>query len=123
MGMRNRGANLGAIFAAIGLAVGVFGGELDASAQPIPPGNGDGFDTHLFRPALDSKGFFHTNGTDILGKNDISLGLVIDYGRELLRVKGVGQESPNLIDHSFQGTFAFNYGLLNVAALGLTLPV
>jgi OmpA-OmpF porin, OOP family len=94
-----------------------------ASAQQIPDNNGDGFDTHLFRPALDSKGFFHTNGTDILGKNDLSLGLVIDYGRELLRVKGVGQESPNLIDHSFQGTFSFNYGLANLMVLGLTLPI
>ena len=70
-------------FAALGLALFA---ESAAQAQPkvsaIPDGNGKGFDTHLFRPALDSKGFFPTNGTDILGKNDISFGLVIDYGRE-----------------------------------------
>ena len=98
-----------------------------AEAQPkqnaIPDTNGSGFDTHLFRPALDSKGFFATNGTDILGKNDLSLGLVIDYGREILRVTGRGQDSPQLINHSFQGTFAVNYGIANILVAGLTLPV
>ena len=99
-----------------------------AHAQPkvsaIPAENGDGFDTHLFRPALDSKGFFHTNGSDILGKNDISFGLVIDYGRNLLRVANKpGLDDPQLINHSFQGTFQFNYGIANVLVLGLTMPV
>ena len=104
-------------------------GERDASAQAIPGNNGSGLDTHLFRPALDSKGFFHTNGSDILGENDISFGLVIDYGHALLRTSGVGQRSANLIDHSFQGTFQFNYGipkfagLPNIFVVGLALPV
>ena len=99
------------------------GFEDSASAQSIPSANGDGFDTHLFRPAIDSKGFFHTNGTDILGANDVSLGLVIDYGHGLLRTKDKGQESTDLVDHSFQGTFAFNYGIANFLVAGLTLPV
>jgi OmpA-OmpF porin, OOP family len=98
-----------------------------ALAQPkvlaVPDGNGDGFDTHLFRPALDSKGFFHTNGTDILGKNDVSFGLVIDYGRGLLRVADKGQEDARLINHSFQGTLQFNYGIQNILVVGLTLPI
>lgn len=72
---------------------------------------------------MDSKGFFHTNGTDILGANDFSLGLVIDYGRNLLRVKDVGQSSPQLINHQFQGTFSFNYGIANMLVLGLSAPV
>jgi len=98
-----------------------------AVAQPkvsaIPDGNGAGFDTHLFRPALDSKGFFHTNGSDILGKNDISLGLVLDYGRNILRVANKpGLDDPQLISHAFQGTFQFNYGIANVLVVGLTLP-
>ncbi len=96
-----------------------------ASAQDAIPENtnGKGIDTHLFRPALDSKGFFHTNGTDILGANAISFGLVIDYGRNLLRVVDRGQEDPQLINHSFQGTFNFNYGIANRLVAGLTLPV
>lgn len=94
-----------------------------ASAQPIPVTNGDGFDTHLFRPAMDSKGFFATNGTDILGANDFSLGLVIDYGRNLLRVKDAGQPSPQLINHQFQGTFHFDYGVANLLLVGVSMPI
>jgi outer membrane protein OmpA-like peptidoglycan-associated protein len=103
----------------------LFGGT--AGAQPktnaIPDSNGKGFDTHLFRPALDSKGFFSTNGTDILGKNDISFGLVIDWGKTLLRVEDRGQDSKQLVNNSFQGTLSFNYGIANRLVLGLTAPV
>src|SRR4051794_6990732 len=47
-----------------------------ARAQDAPRApaslNGGGADTHLFRPAVDSKGFFSVNGSRILGANDIS---------------------------------------------------
>ena len=49
-----------------------------------------GFDTHLFRPAMDSKGLFTVNGSDILGANDISFGLVIDYGARPARARRYG---------------------------------
>jgi OmpA-OmpF porin, OOP family len=89
----------------------------------VPDANGEGFDTHLFRPAPDSKGFFHTNGSSILGANDVSFGLVIDYGHALLRVNEQGQRLPRLIEHSIQGSLFFNYGIANVGAIGLSLPV
>ena len=111
------------LLASLAASFGVVGLETEARAQSIPEANGNGFDTHLFRPALDSKGFFHTNGTDVLGKNDISFGLVIDYGRGLLRTSDRGQGSLNLVNHSFQGTFSFNYGIANILVAGLTLPV
>jgi len=97
--------------------------QAQADVRAIPDNNGRGFDTHLFRPSLDSKGFFHSNGTDILGKNDLSLGLVIDYGSTLLRVAGKGQADRHLINHSFQGTFQLNYGIANALVVGLALPV
>ncbi|MGH7298155.1 MAG: OmpA family protein, partial [Polyangiaceae bacterium] len=98
--------------------------EREARAQAttpavIPSSNGGGFDTHLFRPAMDSKGLFTVNGSDILGKNDVSFGLVIDYGHALLRTPYGGQ----LVDHSFQGTLQFNYGLANMFVVGLDLPI
>ena len=126
---RRRGLRASFFAGALAAACGLGASERDASAQAIPSSNGSGLDTHLFRPALDSKGFFHTNGSDILGENDISFGLVIDYGHGLLRTSGVGQQSANLIDHSFQGTFQFNYGipkfagLPNIFVVGLALPV
>lgn len=113
-----------------------------ASAQVGPRApvslNGEGADTHLFRPAVDSKGFFSVNGSRILGDQDFSFGLVLDYGRSLMRVaedrKGtdVGttcSADPScigvkaLVPNSFQGTFSGNYGIGNVAVVGLTLPV
>ncbi len=86
---------------------------------------GDGLDTHLFRPALDSKGFFATNGSDILGHLDFSLGLIVDYGRGILRTDGNLQQgrTNNLISNSFQGTFGFNLGLFNHVEVGLDVPV
>ncbi len=96
-----------------------------AHAEPAVT-NGSGFDTHLFRPALDSKGFYATNGSDILGHTDFSLGLVIDYGRSLLRMDSndaTGQPTHHLIAHSFTGTFQFNFGLFNHVVVGLNVPV
>ncbi|HMR11433.1 MAG TPA: hypothetical protein PKA88_36890, partial [Polyangiaceae bacterium] len=53
--------------------------------ERVPEQNGEGMDTHLFRPAVDSKGFMAVNGSDILGANDISFGLVLDYRRNIMR--------------------------------------
>src|SRR5215472_4866600 len=56
-------------------SLGVLGFSRAAKADnAIPDANGSGMDTHLFRPAVDSKGLFTTNGSDILGANDISFG-------------------------------------------------
>src|SRR6476619_3849645 len=88
----------------------------------LPAAGDQGMDTHLFRPAVDSKGFFSVNGSDILGANDISFGLVMDYGHNLMRLEP-GHGGDALITHSFQGTFNFNYGIAAQAVVGLTLPV
>jgi len=94
-----------------------------ASAQAPLAGNGQGMDTHLFRPAMDSKGLFVTNGSEVLGRNDFSFGLILDYANQLLKVPDFGQGTPALVQHSFQGTFQFNYGLGNILSLGLDIPV
>ncbi|HWA72470.1 MAG TPA: OmpA family protein [Polyangiaceae bacterium] len=131
-------------------ALGLVGSSGAAWAQTVSEtrvadSNGDGMDTHLFRPAVDSKGFFSVNGSDILGKGDISFGLVLDYGRNLMRtrsdstptdaagqpcvdetcmgVMGNGTGVPALVQNSFQGTFGFNYGVANLAVVGVSIPV
>src|SRR5687768_17029300 len=134
-----------------GLGLALFLGLTSASAQTtssasrVGPRNGDGMDTHLFRPALDSKGFFSVNGTDILGHGNISFGLVLDYGKSIMRTRnddvpsdidgnqcdtpacevaaGDGSGVSALVQNSFQATFGFNYGLFNRAVVGLTIPV
>lgn len=84
--------------------------------------NGGGMDTHLFRPAIDSKGFFTVNGAGVLGANAISFGLVTDYGYRTMRLEP-GHGAPALVESSFQGTFHFNYGLGNWAVVGLAVPL
>jgi len=116
-----------------------------AETTRVGASNPDGMDTHLFRPALDSKGFFSTNGSDIIGNGDISFGLVLDYGKNILRTANtnvpvdvagapcvketcmfatqVGTGTKALARDSFQGTFNFNYGIKNLAVVGVTVPV
>lgn len=88
----------------------------------VANGNGAGLDLHLFRPAVDSKGFFSVNGADIIPKAGLSLGLVLDYGHNLLETNP-GHDADQLVNHAFQGTFAVNYGLFNFLSLGLSAPV
>ena len=99
---------------------------LAAGAQPRPSAistsNGDGLDTHLFRPALDSRGLISLNGVDVLPAGRISVGLTMDYGRGLLRVADVGQKSTALVRDSFTGTFAFDYGIADRAVVGIVAP-
>ncbi len=98
-----------------------------ASAQTpsgaIAPSNGDGLDTHLFRPALDSRGLLAINGVDVPGANSVGVGLVIDYGDRILRVQDVGQGTAALVTHSFQGTFKATYGIGDRAVVGVSAPL
>ena len=119
---------------------------------PTDGSNGDGMDTHLYRPAVDSKGFFHVNGTDIIGHNDISFGMFLDWGHTLLRTRDseaplasdptVGADSNGrcdnenecvpstsgsgtkaLVAESFTGTLSASYGIKNIAVVGLSVPI
>ena len=89
----------------------------EAGAQVVQPGNGDGIDTHPFRPAFDSRGLISVNGADVVPANRVSLGLTLDYGRNVLRLP----DRPMVRD-SFTGTFQFNYGIANRAVVGVSLP-
>ena len=93
------------------------------SSAVIPSSNGGGLDTHLFRPALDSRGLFAVNGVDVPGANRIAVGLIIDYGGHILRVIDAGQGTPALVSHSFQGTLKANYGIGDRVVVGLSAPV
>jgi outer membrane protein OmpA-like peptidoglycan-associated protein len=116
---RRLGAALaGAAFLATSISTPDAHAQSTPNAIPNPP-NGDGFDTHLFRPAMDSKGLFTVNGSDVIGAKAFSFGLVIDYANTLLRTPF----SSQLIDHSFQGTLQANYGIANQLVVGLDLPI
>jgi len=92
--------------------------KAQSTPNAIPPANGDGFDTHLFRPAMDSKGLFTVNGSDVLGNKEFSVGLILDYAHALLRIP-----NDELIEHSFQGTLQANYGIANRFVVGVDMPI
>lgn len=136
MAVRNIGRQR-SLAATTALLAALGAGTASAQTQPqyAPSSNGAGMDTHLFRPAVDSKGFFTVNGSDVVGSNDISFGLVLDYGRGLMRTNRDRDPDPNdvegttgrgvdaFIQHSFQGTFMFDYGIANALVVGLSIPV
>ncbi len=99
-----------------------------AHAQDALP-NDQGFDLHLFRHAVDSKGQFTVNGTDILGAGSASFGLVVDWGRGLARrasllSAGAGNAGTEpLVADMFSGVLHANYGIGNFMVVGLQLPV
>jgi OmpA-OmpF porin, OOP family len=111
--------------AAISIALGA--GEARAQGKTttsdhIPITNGAGMDLNLFRPAVDSKGFFSVNGADILGGGDISFGLVLDYGNKILPLAS-GHGPEYMVDHAFKGVLQFDYGIANLLIVGIQAPV
>ncbi len=103
-----------------------------------------GMDLHLFRPAMDSKGYLSVNGTDILGHLDFAFGLVVDMAGGLMPYNGyvndqtvqvpAGGLSPSAycgrdllcgrtIDYVATGMLQFNLGLFNLLEVGAQIPV
>ncbi len=129
--MNGRRSN-SAVFAVAGLcAASVFGlaEPSEAQTQPAPgdralgSSNGRGFDFHIFRPAVDSKGVLTVNGTDILGSRSLSFGLVLDVGTGIGRIgTDANGGRTSLVTSMFSGLFHFNVGIGNVLVLGAQLP-
>ena len=98
-----------------------------------------GVDAHLFRPAVDSKGYISTNGTSILGDGDYSFGLVLDMGVGIMPYDAFQYEAlaplenrdgdpgydttDHLIDTAITGTLHFNYGIANTFVVGIQVPI
>ena len=97
--------------------------------------SGGGIDMRLFKPAVDSKGFFTVNASSILPHLNPSFGLVIDYGYGLFRLNAddgnelnplTGKTLPDgthIVEHGGWGVLHVNLGLFNWVVLGLQLPV
>jgi|LNFM01.1.fsa_nt_gb OOP family OmpA-OmpF porin len=104
----------------------------EAHAQMTMPDaitDGAGYNLRLFRPALDSKGQFSVNGTDILGHLDFAIGLVVDYSRAQARIGSmrdamgnVTGSGINLVENNFSGTLLADFGLFNWIVLGIQMP-
>ncbi|MGB5365353.1 MAG: OmpA family protein [Polyangiales bacterium] len=92
-----------------------------------------GMDLHLFRPAVDSRGYFSVNGTEVMPHKDFSFGLVLDAGFGILRYNGFVNDPNAAADsaaresriskQAFTGTLMFNIGLIDRLVLGIQLPI
>ncbi len=91
-----------------------------------------GMDLHLFRPAVDTRGYFAVNGSDVMPHKEFSFGLVLDAGFGMLRYNGFdsdpnspapGSRESRIAKQGFTGTFIFNFGLFDRLVLGLQLPI
>ncbi|MFW2389143.1 MAG: OmpA family protein [Polyangiales bacterium] len=94
---------------------------------------GGGMDLHLFRPAVDTRGYFSVNGSEVMPHNEFSFGLVLDAGFSMLRYNGFinnpdgaatnAARQTRIARQGFTGTFIFNYGVIDRLVFGIQLPV
>ena len=110
--------------AVIAAAVAGFAATAHAQIQNAP------VDLEIFRPAMDSKGFFTINSSGVLGEGDLSFGLVTAYARNPLVLNGgmVGGQPTkfavqNLITPSLQAAVGFTHLPHLGFELGLILPM
>jgi outer membrane protein OmpA-like peptidoglycan-associated protein len=86
------------------------------------PGRADpAFSLQLFRPSVDSKGYFSVNASQLLGHLDFSLGLIGSYSRNVLQLSSgaYSYRVSDLITAQLQGAL----GLYRWVEIGFSLPV
>jgi hypothetical protein len=117
-----------AIVAASTLGAGAAGAQGKTTVADRIPGtnpttnSSGGADLHLFRAAVDSKGFFSVNGADILPGGDISIGLVLDYGHAIMPL-AANHGADLMVKHAFKGTVLFDYCIANILVVGIEAPI
>ncbi|HUS64151.1 MAG TPA: OmpA family protein [Kofleriaceae bacterium] len=93
-----------------------------STAARAQDAQGNTFSLQLFRPAVDSKGYFTVNASQILGHLDFSIGLIGSYARDVLVLRGPAETrfaASDLVTAQLQGAL----GLWKWAEIGLSLPV
>ncbi|MCU0661662.1 MAG: OmpA family protein [Myxococcota bacterium] len=94
-----------------------------AETELVKPGQG--MESRLFRTAVDTKGHFTVDGTQILPHNNISLSLMLDFGfngwPSVEANKDVYDRTK--IDSYIYSVLMFNWGLKDMVAFGLQIPI
>jgi OOP family OmpA-OmpF porin len=110
-----------------------------AAAETSEPADSGALDLRLFRPAVDSKGLFGINASDIMPHLDISISLVLDYGHNIFPIAGAAWTDTNgdavhdlseyartdthLVADAIDANIGFNIGLFNFMVAGFSLPI
>jgi OmpA-OmpF porin, OOP family len=94
----------------------------------------EGMEARLFRSAVDTKGHFTVDGTQILPHLAISLGLMLDFGFHQWIApeqadKAVGWSDKNdfynrtMVENYISSVLMFNFGLLDMIVIGAKIPL
>ena len=80
--------------------------------------SGGGIDNRLFKPAVDSKGFFTTNASPILPHLGLSFGFITDYANSLFRLQedtdnSLVKDGTYIFEHAWWGSLSANIGFFN----------
>src|SRR6267378_4302349 len=88
--------------------------------------NAQGFDAQIFRPAGSTSGYFSQERAHVLGKNEINVGLALDYAHNPLvirdRMTGEILADGGVIADRLAGHLVISYGLLGVLEARLAVP-
>jgi OOP family OmpA-OmpF porin len=86
---------------------------------------GDGMDTRLFRPAVDTKGHFTVDSTPVLPHLALSVSLMLDFAfNQWVAVEQDGDAYEHTkIDRYITTQLAINLGLFDRLVIGLNLPL
>jgi OOP family OmpA-OmpF porin len=107
-------------YAFAGLAIGLAFWAAPAAAQST-----DGANIHLnaFRPALDSRGYITVNASQVLGHNELSFGLVLNWSRNVLVFEDgdTRYAVENVITPTLVGAYGLKFGPAELE-LGLSMP-
>ncbi|MCZ6805763.1 MAG: hypothetical protein O7F08_02320, partial [Deltaproteobacteria bacterium] len=104
-----------------------------AAAQGDARLTSGGMDLHLYRPAIDTRGYFSVNGAGIMPHKEFSFGLALDAGFGILRYNGFetnanvfaadANSESRISKQSFTGNFIFNFGIIDRLVVGIQLPI
>ncbi len=87
------------------LSVPLLAGTANAQSTKV----GGNIDINAFRPAIDSRGYITVNASQVLGHNELSFGLVTNWGKSVLTL----ESGPNTyeVEHIITPTLVAAYGL------------
>jgi len=118
---------------ALALGVAVLFAPRGADAQGDATLTEGGMDLHLYRPAVDTRGYFSVNGSRVMPDKKFSFGLAMDAGFGILRYNGFeinpdvsaedATRQSRISRQSFTGNFVFNFALIDRLVFGIMLPI
>jgi outer membrane protein OmpA-like peptidoglycan-associated protein len=136
--MRPRASRLLATTAVLATLLALPAGARAETETPANSGVGC-LDLRLFRAAVDSKGLFGINASEVMPHLDISIALILDYGHNVFPIRGsswndrnadtvvdaneVSNVDAHLVTDAIDANIGFNIGLANFMAVGFSLPI